>query len=456
MRLILYFLTLGCTTVAAQQSDLLVKLQGGTQRAIAITDFKATGDAQKYMDVFNKTVWDEVQGSGLFKMSAKSFYPLDPPQRPADLRPAAAPAARSNTPAPLPANCNGRCLTDWSAPPVEASYLAFGYGGVQNNQIVILGHLFNTTVASIQGAQLIAKFYLGTLDEAGARKTAQEFAADILAQMGGISLAGSKIYFVSDRTGSKEIWAMDYDGSNQHTVTNFKSITITPTVSADGSQLAFTTYAKGTPRIYVWSVEGNRVLPFLNPQASMNATPCFSPDGKKIAFSSTLNKDPQIYIASNDGGNMERLSTSRAVEVEPKINPKTGAEIVFTSGRGGPPQVYKMNLDGADLVRLTDGEGEAVNPAWHPDGQHIAFAWTRGFAPGNRNIFIMDVSTRETVQLTHGAGRNENPTWAPDGRHLVFASNRNGSMQIFTMLADGKEVRQLTTQGGNTMPVWGK
>ena len=60
------------------------------------------------------------------------------------------------------------------------------------------------------------------------------------------------------------------------------------------------------------------------------------------------------------------------------------------------------------------------------------------------------------LQLTHGAGRNENPTWAPDGRHLVFASNRNGSMQIYTMLADGTEVRQLTSQGNNTMPVWGK
>ena len=107
-------------------------------------------------------------------------------------------------------------------------------------------------------------------------------------------------------------------------------------------------------------------------------------------------------------------------------------------------------------VRLTTGEGEASNPLWHPDGQHIAFAWTRGFAPGNWNVFIMDVASRETVQLTHGAGRNENPTWAPDGRHLVFASNRNGSMQIYTMLADGTEVRQLTSQGINTMPVWGE
>jgi TolB protein len=64
------------------------------------------------------------------------------------------------------------------------------------------------------------------------------------------------------------------------------------------------------------------------------------------------------------------------------------------------------------------------------------------------------VATREYVQLTHGSGRNENPSWAPDGRHLVFASNRSGSMQIYTMLANGTQIKPLTTQGNNEKPVW--
>ena len=68
----------------------------------------------------------------------------------------------------------------------------------------------------------------------------------------------------------------------------------------------------------------------------------------------------------------------------------------------------------------------------------------------------MDVATRELLQLTHGAGRNENPTWSPDGRHLVFSSKRGGVVNIYTMLADGTQVKQLTTQGDNTMPVWSK
>ncbi len=66
----------------------------------------------------------------------------------------------------------------------------------------------------------------------------------------------------------------------------------------------------------------------------------------------------------------------------------------------------------------------------------------------------MDIATRRFVQLTHDAGRNDFPSWSPDGRHLVFQSNRSGNDQIWTMLADGTQQRQLTTSGRNTQPNW--
>ena len=115
-----------------------------------------------------------------------------------------------------------------------------------------------------------------------------------------------------------------------------------------------------------------------------------------------------------------------------------------------------MNMDGSDLERLTPGIGEASNASWHPDGQRIAFAWTQGYATGAFNIFTMNVATKEYVQLTHGDGKNENPSWAPDGVHIVFAKTRGNSSQIYTMLADGTQLQQLTTAGQNERPVWGR
>jgi TolB protein len=68
----------------------------------------------------------------------------------------------------------------------------------------------------------------------------------------------------------------------------------------------------------------------------------------------------------------------------------------------------------------------------------------------------MKVATREYQQLTHGEGKNENPSWAPDGKHIVFMSDRTGRPQIWSMLADGTQQQQLTREGSNLRPVWGK
>ena len=102
------------------------------------------------------------------------------------------------------------------------------------------------------------------------------------------------------------------------------------------------------------------------------------------------------------------------------------------------------------------GDAYVSNPAWSPNGQFVAFAWTKGYEPGNYNIFVMDIARRVPVQLTHGAGRNENPWWGPDGVHLVFSSKRGRLTELYTMLADGSHVQQLTTQGDNLQPVWSK
>jgi TolB protein len=452
-----FALLTGAGLGAGQQSNITITLIGGTKASVALPDFRGSGGSAQYMDVFNKTVFDDVQRSGMLDMKAKSFYPLNPPQQESDLKTAPAPPTRGTANAPQ--GCGGRCLADWNSPPVSATYLGFGYASDQGNQFVVFGHLYNTGIADLNGARLFRKLYNGELSEAGARTVAHQYAADILGQFGIQSLAGSKVYFVSDRQGkgTKEIWVMDFDGKNEKQITHFGSISTMPDVSPDGTRLGFTTFAKGQPRIMMYSTVTGRFIPFLNPEASVNAQPTFTPDGKNVLFASSADgRYMNIYMSNLDGGGLHRISNVRAIEAEPKVNPKNGQDLLVVSGRGGLQQIYRMNLDGVDATRLTNGEGEASNPAWNPNGQHIAFAWTKGYAPGNWNLFIMDASSRETVQLTHGEGRNENPSWAPDGRHLAFSSNRSGKTQIYTMLADGTELQQLTSQGNNYMPVWVK
>lgn len=441
--------------LVAQQSDIQIHVTQGDRPAIAVPDLRGSGDAQRYMDGFNQTLWNDLSGSGVLKMVAKNLYPLEVPQLPADFKPptTSSPVRRGEQPRTIK---NGPWLTDWSAPPAQANYLAFGYTGVQDGRLVLFGWLYNVGQPDTTSAQVIGKLYFGSLNADGARQVAHDFAADILRQFGGQSLAGTKIYFVSDRTGNKEIWSMDYDGKNQKQVTSYRSTTSMPAVSSDGKMVAFTTYAHGNPQIMIHSTETGRRLNFYNPVSSVVETPEFTPDNKKILFGTTMDGWVQLAIANLDGGQMQRLSHVRAIEVSPKVNPKTGSDLLFISGRSGGQQLWEMNLEGGDLQRLTSGEGDVANPAWSPDGHHIAFAWTRGYEPGAFNIFVMDVGDRKPIQLTHGNGRNENPTWAPDGVHLVFSIKRGPSTQIYTMLADGTNIQQLTTQGNNIQPVWAK
>ena len=424
-----------------------IVIDESSRASLAIPDFRGAGAAGPVTGVFNATVFAELQNSGLFRMVAKTVMPLQIPQQPSDFHPPATTAEAGR----------GTWLSDWSNPPAAANYLAFGYTAVKDNGLVLFGWLYDVRRTDPSGAQMLGKPYFGTLDELGARKVAREFAADIIKLSGGKSLVGSKIYYASDRTGHKEIWSMDYDGTNQKQFTAYGSISTFPAVSPDGTKIAFTSYVRGNPDIFVHSLETGRKLPFYNQRASMNAASDFTTDSRHLLFYSTAGGSfSQVYMADADGGNLRRISQSRSIDVEPKVNPKNNAEIVFVSDRSGLPQIYMMNGDGVNVSRLTSGDGEAVNPCWNPDGQHIAFAWTKGFEPGHYNIFVMDVASRYITQLTSGDARNENPAWGPDGAHLAYSSKRGRSTEIWTMLADGTGARQLTTAGNNEKPVWSK
>ena len=445
------FLAFGLVSARQQVVGTIEKNPGKPH--VAVTDFRATGTiAPTLMAIFNSTVQSDLQSSPLINFVPKTLYPLRIPQVPNDLG-----GGRSG------GQCQASAHTRFPPSrlvcrrPTSANYLGIGYGAEDRGLFVVFGYFYTTApnITDLQQAQVFGKIYTASLDQNGAIDAAHRYAADILAQFGGQSLVGSRIVFVSDRTGSKEIWVMNWDGTDQHQVTKYGSISTFPSVSPDGRIVAFTTYATGYPAIQMFSLDTNRKLPFYNQRASMNAFVSFTPDSKQIVFSSTAaGGAAQLYMANADGSGLRRITNSGTIEVEAKINPKTGANMLDVSGRSGLPQIYSMNMEGADVQRLSAGTGEATNPAWNPDGEHMAFAWTKGFEPGNYNIFVMDVISKETTQLTANEGRNENPSWAPDGAHIVYASKRGRQSQIWVMNADGTGKHPLTEKGSNEKPVW--
>jgi TolB protein len=423
-------------------------ISNGGKPALAVIDFHGAGGAEPLMNAFNSTLMADLQSSALFDLKSKSFFPGSYPQQPSDLVPED--------------GGRGKALPDWAGAPVNASHLVFGYSAVVNGVLAVYGNVYDAR-QPIASAKLFVQRYAGSADEAGAIRVAHDFANDIIRQFGGTGLLlNSRIYFVSNRgavNSGRELWVMDWDGKNQKKLTSLRSLIAYPAISPDGSRLAFTLWPlKGnpSPQIAMVDSQNGRRLPFYNQAASLNAAATFTPDGSTVFYSSSASGEPQIYSAKVDGRNFTRITQTRGNATEPKVNPRNPDSLLFVQGFPNV-QIYRMNAEGLNIERVTNGQGEAANPAWSPDGQHIAFAWTRGYQAGDFNIFVMDVGSREPpVQLTHSEGKNENPVWAPDGKHIVFMRTpRSGNSQIFTMLADGTQVRQLTTQGNNKYPVWG-
>src|SRR5579872_3638604 len=245
------FLTIaaaGAVTILCAQVDFRGHVSGTAEPAIAIPALRGSGAAQNFMGVFNQTLRTDVDSAGIFKMVATTSMPLFTPQQPSDFvtpPPAPEPSRRPKRGEIARApDGGGHWLQDWSGPPTSADYLAFGYTADQNNVLVLRGWLYFLQNGNAN-PQVLAKTYVGPLDENGARKVAHEFAADIIAALGGKSMFGTHIYYVhseSKRSGVKEIWRMDPDGRNQQQLTRYNNLSMEPSVSPDGTKFAFTSY----------------------------------------------------------------------------------------------------------------------------------------------------------------------------------------------------------------------
>ena len=403
---------------------------------LAAADFKPVGaDPQlpPLKAVFDSTLFNDLGSAGIFDLVSKSLAPQAMPGSPQEM-----------------------ALSQWTAAPANAQMVAFGAVSATNGRLVVYGWLFDASAPA--NPQVLAEQYNEAASEDMARTIAHRFADAIIQRLGGgiDGICQTKVYFVSNRTGSKEIWVMDYDGANQHAVTHLGTISMSPRVSPDNSRLAFSSLGNQGWAIRMFSLDLGRAVSF--PAGTMgvtNLSPAWAPDGSRIAFSSDRSGHPEIWVVDASGANPHRL-TSFARDVSPVWNPRTGTQIAWVSGRTDEPQIYIMDQDGANVQRMTDS-GYAISPSWSPNGAMLAFSWNRKYGPGDpggQDIYVMDIASKKWLQATHEAGNNDFPSWSPDGRHLVFQRQIGHRVQLWSMLADGTQEHQLTYVGDNSMPNW--
>lgn len=269
---------------------------------------------------------------------------------------------------------------------------------------------------------------------------------------------GSQLTFAT-KTGKRgeKVMVMDFDGHGAYSPTRNSSINILPAWSPSGTELAFTSFMRDNPDLYVVGRAGGRPRRICH-YYGMNTGATWSPDGTKIALTLSRDGQPEIYVIdAHTGKLLKRLTNNRAIDTDPAWSPD-GKEIAFISDREGGPQIFVMNANGSNQRRVSMNGSYNTTPDWNPRSGTRQLAYTTRANDGGGSTFdivTLDLTSGKMVRITQNEGVNEEPTWSPNGRVIAFASNRKEGSGIYLANADGTGDAIRVWKGWGTSLDWG-
>ena len=282
------------------------------------------------------------------------------------------------------------------------------------------------------------------------RITAHKIADAIYQKLTGESgIFASHIAYINKSKGRYTLQVADADGANPRTMLSSKEPIISPAWAPDGNRIAYVSFEKKKPIIYVQTLGGQRTT--VASFKGNNIAPAWSPDGNKLAIVLTHGANSQLYTINADGSGLKPVTKSSAIDTEPTWS-TDGQWIYFTSDRGGRPQIYKVSSQGGDPKRVSFEGAYNVSPRFSPDGKSLAMIRNDG---GRFRVALQDLNSGQ-VQLLSDGGQDESPSFAPNGRVILYATRNGGRGALAAVSADGRVKQRLNESGGDIRePAWG-
>jgi serine/threonine protein kinase len=235
-----------------------------------------------------------------------------------------------------------------------------------------------------------------------------------------ISPRTDRMVFSSSRSGSRNLWTADAEGSNLRPLTADAAIDERPSFSPDAGQVAFVSDRGGEHGI--WIVHSDGAAPRRLASTPVLDTLTWSPDGRQIAYAVPAGRAPELSIVSVDDGALHKLPTPNGAH-SPSWSPR-GDVIAYLEPRGPGRTYLKFVNPRGERVYSTLPDGPALTNgflAWATDGKRLAAVGVPGSA--NASVWIVEPDSsqpfRKLIELA-GEVRPRGITWTSDGSSLIF------------------------------------
>ena len=244
-----------------------------------------------------------------------------------------------------------------------------------------------------------------------------------------------RVVFSSGKHGDYDIWTLDLDTAELRQLTYGTFWNDKPRWWPDGRSIVYVSNATGTPDIYRLPADGSGQPVPLIQNGRWNDCPAPSPDGRTLGFVSNIGENNELWLADADGGNVRRLTDNPANDACFTWMPD-GRRVLFSSDRGGNLDVFELEIQTGRTKQLTFDEGMDISPTASPDGRFIAFVSNRQYAPEKArdmwtdrdlDIWLMRADGASPVRVTDNQGSDRCVAWSPDGMKLMYAATKEGS-----------------------------
>ena len=210
-----------------------------------------------------------------------------------------------------------------------------------------------------------------------------------------------KIVYVSNESGSADIWITDPDGKNRKQLTANKAVNVSPVVTADGRYIVFVLWQEGKRNIWRMNLDGSNPVQLTS--GLSDSFPALSPDSRWV---------------------------------------------VYTALDGARPTLWRVSIDGGVPTQVTDHV--ATTSTVSRDGKSIAFTYPESsdpFAPPNRLAVIPFAGGAPIKTFTLPQGGTVLTAihwWSHDGKSIYYTATTNNVTNIWSLPLDGGPPKQVT------------